>query len=186
MTPFFLVALLVGTVRAETHTIEFTNKCGFGTPTFIESGRVLSIGGGKDPTTLSCRTNWITPDSEFTTNGPLINGIAYLQTGACGTSGEGCTTVQANLTNGNSCAEVSLVPPHAFSVSTGFGYLSSIDIIFSAAANFISPRFFGGCDGVGLDCTSPNCGPPFGQLPGQNDDICCSAANVNLAITFCD
>ncbi|KAJ7882399.1 hypothetical protein B0H14DRAFT_2339930 [Mycena olivaceomarginata] len=114
MTPFVLVALLVGTVRAETHIIEFTNKCGFGTPTFVEGGRVLSTG-------------------EFTINGPLINGIAYLQTGACGTSGEGCTTVQTNLTNGNSCAEVSLVPPHAFSVSTGLG-------------------FFGGCDGVGLDC----------------------------------
>jgi hypothetical protein len=26
MTPIVLVALLVGTVRAETHTIEFTNK----------------------------------------------------------------------------------------------------------------------------------------------------------------
>ncbi|KAJ7805877.1 hypothetical protein B0H14DRAFT_2610950 [Mycena olivaceomarginata] len=100
MTLFVLVVLLVGTVRAETHTIEFTNKCGFGTvrivlflpPTFVESGRVLSTG-------------------DFTINGPLINGIAYLETGACGTSGEGCTTVQANLTDGNSCAEVSLVPP---------------------------------------------------------------------------
>ncbi|KAJ7084668.1 hypothetical protein C8R44DRAFT_991838 [Mycena epipterygia] len=150
MTPVLLIALLVGTVRAETHTIEFFNDCGLGTPTFILGGNVLSTGGA------------------FTINGPLINGIAYLQTGACGFNGEGCTTVQANLTNGMSCAEVSLVPPHAFSVSTGFG-------------------FFDGCDGLGQDCPSPNCVPPFqGQLPGQQDDVCCSAANVNLVITFCD
>ncbi|KAF7343114.1 Glycopeptide [Mycena venus] len=166
MTPFVLVALLVGTVRAETHTVEFINKCGSGTPTLIESGRVLSTGGELHDHLHNSSSHSENLTGEFTINGPLINGIAYLQTGACGTSGEGCTTVQTNLTNGNSCAEVSLVPPHAFSVTTGFG-------------------FFGGCDGVGQDCTSPNCGPPF-QLPGQSEDVCCSAANVNLAITFCD
>ncbi|KAJ7110926.1 hypothetical protein C8R44DRAFT_883387 [Mycena epipterygia] len=156
MTPVLLLALLIATARAETHTVEFVNECGFGTeqPTFVQGGRVLSTGGELH--------------HQFTINGPLLNGIAYLQTGACGTNGEGCTTVQTNLTNGMSCAEVSLVPPHAFSVSTGFG-------------------FFGGCEGVGQDCTSPTCAPAFqGFLPGQPDEVCCSAANVNLAITFCD
>ncbi|KAJ7097394.1 hypothetical protein C8R44DRAFT_717431 [Mycena epipterygia] len=149
LTSLVLLAVAVGNVRAETHTVHFTNLCGFGTPTLIQGPNVLSTGG------------------DFTSNGPLISAIAYLQTGGCGFNGEGCTLVETTLTNGFSSADLSLIPPHSFSVTSGFGY-------------------FDGCDGAGADCTSPSCSTAF-MNSGQTDrQVGCSAANVNLAITFCD
>ncbi|KAJ6595298.1 hypothetical protein B0H10DRAFT_2233003 [Mycena sp. CBHHK59/15] len=38
------VPAVVVNVHAETHTIVFTNNCGFGTPTLIQGGNVLSTG----------------------------------------------------------------------------------------------------------------------------------------------
>ncbi|KZT38764.1 hypothetical protein SISSUDRAFT_985847 [Sistotremastrum suecicum HHB10207 ss-3] len=140
---FFLLA------RAESHTVVFANNCGFGTPTLIQGPNALSTGG------------------TFTSNGPLDGAIAYLQTGGCGFNGEGCTLVELTLTNGFSSVDISLIPPHAFSVTSGFGY-------------------FDGCDGAGADCTNPNCPTAFFQPGDNNVQVGCPAANVNLAITFCD
>jgi len=53
-------------------------------------------------------------------------------TGGCGNDGEDCTLVEASLINGASSADISLIPPHEFSVTSGFGY-------------------YDGCDGVGAD-----------------------------------
>ncbi|KZO97733.1 hypothetical protein CALVIDRAFT_58824 [Calocera viscosa TUFC12733] len=120
-TLLVIAAAVVGVI-AESHTVSFTNNCGYGTPTLIQGGNVLSTGGA------------------YTSNGPLGAAIAYLQTGGCGFNGEGCTMVELSLYNPDtnngmiSSADVTLIPPHAFSVTSGFGY-------------------YNGCDGVGNDCS---------------------------------
>ncbi|KAI5116219.1 hypothetical protein M0805_006770 [Coniferiporia weirii] len=148
------VLLAVIGAQAETHEVTFTNKCKSGTPMLIQGPNVLSTGG------------------TFVSNGPLISAIAYLQTGSCGFNGEGCTLIETTLRNptspgSGSSTDISLIPPHAFSVTSGFGY-------------------FGGCDGAGADCTNPNCPTAFFN-PSQTDrQVPCQVDNVNLAITFCD
>ncbi|KAF9047790.1 glycopeptide [Panaeolus papilionaceus] len=103
-----LVLAVIG-AHAETHTVHFDNRCGRGTPTLIQGGRVLSTGG------------------DFTINGPLTAAIAYLQTGNCGFNGDGCTLLETTLINptspgSGSSTDISLISPHTFSVPTGFGY----------------------------------------------------------------
>ncbi|PPR01381.1 hypothetical protein CVT24_006219 [Panaeolus cyanescens] len=147
-----LVLAVIG-ANAETHTVHFDNRCGHGTPTLIQGGRVLSTGG------------------DFTSNGPLVAAIAYLQTGSCGFNGEGCTLLETTLVNptspgSGSSTDISLISPHAFSVTTGFGY-------------------FNGCDGAGADCSSPSCPTAFRQPSDTHVQVACQANNVNLAITFC-
>ncbi|KAF8142358.1 hypothetical protein K438DRAFT_1922583 [Mycena galopus ATCC 62051] len=148
-TSLALLALAISNVHAETHTVHFTNLCGFGTPTLIQGPNVLSTGG------------------DYTSNGPLISAIAYLQTGSCGFNGEGCTLVETTLSNGFSSTDISLIPPHAFSVTSGFGY-------------------YNGCDGAGADCQEPNCPQAFESSDQTYKQVGCSVANVDLAITFCD
>ncbi|PPQ96999.1 hypothetical protein CVT26_006408 [Gymnopilus dilepis] len=150
----FALAALTLLARAETHTVHFTNNCGFGTPTLIQGPNVLSTGG------------------DFTINGPLLGAIAYLQTGGCGFNGEGCTLVETTLKNpttagGGSSTDISLIPPHSFSVTSGFGY-------------------FNGCDGVGNDCANPSTCLAFRKPSDTFAQIACQANDVNLAITFCD
>ncbi|KAJ7919945.1 hypothetical protein B0H13DRAFT_1573659, partial [Mycena leptocephala] len=95
---------------------------------------------------------------DYHSPGPLIRAIAYLQTGACGFSGEGCTLVETTLTNGFSSTDISLIPPHAFSVTSGFGY-------------------YNGCDRAGADCQRPF------ENPNETwKQVGCPAANVNLAV----
>ncbi|KAF9478126.1 hypothetical protein BDN70DRAFT_922134 [Pholiota conissans] len=156
LNAFVLTALAftVFGVNAESHTVHFTNNCGFGTPTLIQGGRVLSTGG------------------DFTSNGPLTAAIAYLQTGSCGFNGEGCTLIETTLVNptspgSGSSTDISLIPPHSFSVTSGFGY-------------------FNGCDKSGADCTNANCPTAFHQSNDNQVQVACQANNVNLAITFCD
>ncbi|PIL32322.1 hypothetical protein GSI_05568 [Ganoderma sinense ZZ0214-1] len=148
-TATVILAALVGTVVAESHTVHFTNNCGFGTPTLIQGPNVLSTGG------------------DYTSNGPLISAIAYLQTGSCGFNGEGCTLIETTLENGASSTDISLIPPHTFSVTSGFGY-------------------FNGCDGAGADCTSADCSTAFHQPNDTFVQVACTVDNVDLAITFCD
>ncbi|CAK5270796.1 unnamed protein product [Mycena citricolor] len=139
---FVLAAFAAAGVMAEQHTVHFSNNCGFGTPTLIQGPNVLSTGG------------------DFTSNGPLISAIAYLQTGSCGFNGEGCTLVELTLTNGFSSADISLIPPHAFSVTSGFGYFNG--------------------------CTNPSCPTAFFNPDETFKQVGCPAANCNLAITFCE
>ncbi|KAH9910140.1 uncharacterized protein B0H18DRAFT_520828 [Fomitopsis serialis] len=137
-------------VAAETHTVNFYNNCGYGTPVLrSQSGEVLSQG------------------EDYTSDGALDGAIAYLQTGGCGGNGEGCTLVELTLTNGWSSADISLISPHEFSVTSGFGY-------------------WNGCDNTGTDCSSTDCGQAFHNSDDNVVQVGCSADDVNLAITFCD
>ncbi|KIK70364.1 hypothetical protein GYMLUDRAFT_32367 [Collybiopsis luxurians FD-317 M1] len=151
-TALITAAVVVG-VQAETHTVTFTNNCGRGTPLLKQNGNTLSTGGA------------------FTSNGPLEAAIAYLDVG-CGANGEGCTLIETTLVNptspgSGSSTDISLIPPHAFSVTSGFGY-------------------YNGCDGAGADCTEAGCPTAF-ENPSQTDrQVACQVDNVNLAITFCD
>ncbi|KAI0030058.1 hypothetical protein K488DRAFT_33100, partial [Vararia minispora EC-137] len=133
-------------VLAEMHTVEFYNLCGSGTPVLMQNGVVLSTGAA------------------YTSDGPLMSILAFLQTGACGPNGENCTVVQANLTNPTcvgcgSAAAVNLFPPYAFSKTTGLG-------------------FYNGCDGAGIDCTSPSC-PIYDVTTGLRT-VRCQTDNVSL------
>ncbi|KAH9830061.1 glycopeptide [Rhodofomes roseus] len=150
---------LVTVVHAqEQHIVSIVNNCGKGYPVL----------GGLDGRQFY-------PTSEpVVFVGPALGLFSYLQytdddgNNVCEQNGEGCTTIEASLNSNGSSADISLVPPHAFSVTTGFGY-------------------YDGCDGAGLDCTNADCpgakkhNSSQGWLP-----ISCSAANVSLGITFCD
>ncbi|TBU27807.1 hypothetical protein BD311DRAFT_723604 [Dichomitus squalens] len=128
---------------------------------------------GAGTPTLVQDGNILSMGRDYVSDGPLISAIAYLQTGNCGLNGENCTTVETTLQNptspGNgSCTYINLYPPHTFRQAIGFGY-------------------YNGCDGLGSDCTSPNCPlspglPPIGGTPC----VACQDDNVDLAITFCD
>ncbi|KAJ7138813.1 hypothetical protein C8R46DRAFT_1234063 [Mycena filopes] len=116
-------------------------------------------------------TKVLSSGAPFTTNGPLSGAIAYLQTGSCGFNGDGCTMVETTLRNppspgAGSSTDLTLIPPHAFSVTTGFGY-------------------YNGCDGTGADCTSGSCSTAFHVFNDNQVQVQCEVNNVNLAITFC-
>ncbi|KAF8883279.1 hypothetical protein BD779DRAFT_1540448 [Infundibulicybe gibba] len=150
-----LAVIVIGGLgaQAETHTVRFDNRCGRGTPQLIQGPNVLSTG------------------ADFTSNGPLISAIAYLQTGSCLFNGEGCTTVETTLKNptspgGGSSTDITLIPTHAFSVTTGFGY-------------------FNGCDGQGANCDNPQCPTAFFKPDDTHVQVACQTDNVNLVITFC-
>ncbi|GJE97611.1 glycopeptide [Phanerochaete sordida] len=149
-----LASAVFAGARAESHTVHFVNNCGRGTPLLKAGGATLSTGG------------------DYTSNGPLISAIAFLQTGSCGDNGEGCTLIETTLKNptspgSGSSTDISLIPPHAFSVTSGFGY-------------------YNGCDGAGADCTNANCPTAFRQPGDTGVQVACQVDNVNLAITFCD
>ncbi|KAF9820636.1 hypothetical protein IEO21_01339 [Rhodonia placenta] len=151
LTTFALaVALAFVQVNAESHTVTFNNRCGYGTPYLRASnGAVLSTGGS------------------YTSNGALVGAIAYVPYRSCGNNGEECTLIETTLQNGYSSTDISLIPPHEFSVTSGFGY-------------------YDGCDGAGADCTYGGCPDAF-YTPDQTwVQVGCPDANVNLAITFCD
>ena len=47
---------------------------------------------------------------------------SYLQNGNCGQSSENCSLMELTLINGGvSSADISLIPPHSFSQTIGFG-----------------------------------------------------------------
>ncbi|KAJ7055999.1 glycopeptide [Mycena amicta] len=148
-----LLALAVTGVRGETHTITFNNNCGRGTPMLIQGSNVLSTGGA------------------YTKNGPIVSAIAYLQTGSCGFNGDGCTMVETTLRNptsagSGSSTDITLIAPHAFSVTTGFGY-------------------YNGCNGAGADCTGPSCSTAFHVSTDTQVQVACQTDDVNLVVTFC-
>ncbi|KLO16768.1 hypothetical protein SCHPADRAFT_937631 [Schizopora paradoxa] len=150
----FAVLAAAISVKAESHTIHFTNLCGFGTPTLVQNGVILSTG------------------QDFTIDGPFRSAIAYLQTGGCGLNGEGCTLIETTLVNpttpgSGSSTDISLIPPHTFSVTSGFGY-------------------FNGCQPAGADCNNPNCPTAFHQPNDTGVQVPCQLDNADLAITFCD
>ncbi|KAF7376128.1 Glp-like protein [Mycena sanguinolenta] len=146
------LASTIGVVHAESHTVSFDNRCGFGTPQLIKGGSVLTT-------------------TSYTSSGAFDAAIAYLQTGDCLFNGENCTLLELTMTNpvatgGGSSADISLIPPHAFSVPARI-------------------EFYGGCDGIGTTCDSQSCTTAFRQPDDTWVQIACQDNNVNLLITFC-
>ncbi|KAJ4487803.1 glycopeptide [Lentinula aciculospora] len=98
------------------------------------------------------------------------NGVT-LSTGGAVTF-EGCLMVETTLVNpttpgSGSSTDLTLITPHSFSVTTGFGY-------------------FGGCNGAGADCVSASCTTAFHVSTDTGVQVACQSDNVNLAIAFCD
>ncbi|KAM5544749.1 hypothetical protein V8D89_001647, partial [Ganoderma adspersum] len=158
-TATVVLAALVDTVVGESHTVHFDNR--------NASSHAPLCSPPVQPT-----PNVLSTGSDFTSNGALISAIAYLQTGACGFNGEGCTLIETTLVNptspgSGSSTDISLIPPHSFSITSGFGY-------------------FNGCDGMGVDCNNANCDTAFHQPNDTFVQVACQVDNVNLAITFCD
>ncbi|EPT01261.1 hypothetical protein FOMPIDRAFT_111940 [Fomitopsis schrenkii] len=152
-----IAGLIFVSVRCqEVHYVTFTNKCDYGTPVL----------GGLDGQFYPSADSY-----EFT--GAAWGLISYLQytdedgDDVCGENGEGCTMIEASLSNQGSSADITLIYPHVFSVTSGFGY-------------------YGGCDGAGADCTSATC--PLAKHNSSQSalQVSCTAPNVSLAITFCD
>ncbi|EJF59181.1 glycopeptide [Dichomitus squalens LYAD-421 SS1] len=144
------MSALISSTLGESHTIHFTNKCGKGTPTLLQNGVILSTGG------------------DYTHDGPIISAIAYhtyasQQPGGCGLNGESCTLIETTLKNpttagSGSSTDISLIPPHTFSVTSGFG----------------------------PNCTDANCPDAFHDPSQTWVQVACQTDNVDLAITFCD
>ncbi|KAJ7828774.1 hypothetical protein B0H14DRAFT_2811463 [Mycena olivaceomarginata] len=169
---FAMIAFAAGKALAETHTITFNNNCGRGTPMLIsQTGQVLSTGGA------------------FTSNGPLRGAIAYLQTGMTTRNSSSqylnlnnceqaaavstarvarfleTTLVNPSTAGSGSSTDLSLIPPHAFSVTTGFGYI-------------------GGCAPAGADCNNANCNTAFHVPTDTFVQVACQQDNANLVVCF--
>ncbi|KAJ6625659.1 glycopeptide [Mycena sp. CBHHK59/15] len=101
-------------VYAESHTVKFDNRCGYGTPQLIEGGDVLTT-------------------TSYTSTGELVAVIAnQTRSGSCGFNGERCTLLEMTLTNpeavgGGSSADISLIDPHTFSVVTHIEFYDGCD-----------------------------------------------------------
>ncbi|TFK44004.1 hypothetical protein BDQ12DRAFT_717201 [Crucibulum laeve] len=95
-----LVVAFINLAVAEQHGVTFDNQCGSGRPIITEGGSVISDGS-----------------STYTNSSSLWAGRAFLQTGSCGSNGEGCTVVEMTLINPTSTVDISLIPPFELSVS---------------------------------------------------------------------
>ncbi|KAL1668814.1 hypothetical protein GGF50DRAFT_123778 [Schizophyllum commune] len=90
--------------------------------------------------------------------------FSYLQTGSCGGSADGCTLLELTLQNptspgAGSSVDVSLIPPHTYSVKTGFSYSN-------------------GCDGQGKTCGSADCPEAFHVTDDYGAQVQCEANDV--------
>jgi len=151
-----IVALLAGlslstrVAQADTHTITFTNNCGKGTPRLIQGGNILSNG------------------TAYTSNGPFMSGIAYLDTG-CGFNGDNCSLIEMTLgtgDNGGTSADISLIDPHKFNVPSGWWYTGS-------------------CNGQGAFCQEEGCQTAFYKSDDNWVQVQCSEDNAGMNIIFC-
>ncbi|KZO97734.1 hypothetical protein CALVIDRAFT_58866 [Calocera viscosa TUFC12733] len=103
ITALLSFSMLAAVVIAESHTIEFTNNCGFGTPTLVVDGTVVSTGDA------------------YTANGPITDAFAFLQSGSCGANGESCAVLEPYLCNAadsgcnGSYVDLEITPPYSLS-----------------------------------------------------------------------
>jgi len=161
-----LSAFAISAVKAESHTFQFTNRCGAGTgtPALLLDGNAVSISG-----------------DSYTVNGPVDDFTAFfdVKSGQCGSNGAGCPYVHGALVNdGLSHASLYLLAGSGkFTVATGW--------------NFVGGSFT--CDGEGQLCASASDCPavnfPFpapGSLPPYPyPGINCTGTNGDIAIGFC-
>ncbi|KAF8988766.1 glycopeptide [Cyathus striatus] len=152
---FYILTTIVVYVLAEKHTVTFNNQCGFGTPHLIKGPNVLSKG------------------EPYTSKGPLMSAIAYLQIGKlCDFDGGACTLVEFTLRNPDcpgcgSSSDISLIHPHAFHMNIEFKYIG------------------GSCHGQGARCSSSNCHTAFFEPDDTEVQVACQEEDVDLEITFC-
>ncbi|KAG9092706.1 hypothetical protein FRC06_011830, partial [Ceratobasidium sp. 370] len=135
------VAALGATAKSdETHTVEFVNNCGKGTPQLQRNGKILSNG------------------EPYTQHGGRLVATAWLQTDECDPeNGGNCTLVLLDLENGsksnnaNSSTEIyTVAPQYKFSDPVKFEY-------------------FGPCNG-GNECLSSSCCPRGARCSGSDPD----------------
>ncbi|RDB20751.1 hypothetical protein Hypma_012227 [Hypsizygus marmoreus] len=165
-----LFTAVVG-VYAERHTVHFDNRCGFGTPTLVQSGRILSTGG------------------DYTINGPLLGAILLAN-----------WRVQAEWRRMHPRRD-HLNEPHISWKWFKYRYLTyssvcfhldftviwryltfSWRLAFSVTSGF---GYYNGCDGAGANCNNPNCPTAFHVPSDTFVQVACQVNDVNLAITFC-
>ncbi|KAI6133814.1 hypothetical protein EV401DRAFT_1576069 [Pisolithus croceorrhizus] len=118
---FFISFFFAVGTSAESHTIQFVNQCGYGTPALMYNGNNVLNG------------------NQYTSSGPF-SGIAYLQTGYCNTNGENCTLMEMTLINPTcagcgSSADISLISPHVYNVETSFSYYNGCDGVGQTCAS---------------------------------------------------
>ena len=94
--------------------------------------------------------------------------IHFGLTGNCGFNGENCLLVETTLVNPTcagcgSSTDLSLIAPHAFSVTTGFGY-------------------YNGCDGAGANCDNANCNTAFHKTDDYQVQVQCTASDVSTPL----
>ncbi|KAK0201323.1 hypothetical protein DFS33DRAFT_1447731 [Desarmillaria ectypa] len=149
----FFTAVLVATANAESHTIRLTNRCGSGTLMLTDQGgNVLSTGN-------------------YASNGALMGARAWLQTGACGGNGAGCTIVEMTLRNpqspgAGSSADISIIQPgNRFTTAAAFAY-------------------FDGCDGQGKSCNNADCSnlDAFHTPTDYGAQVQCEVNNVGIIL----
>lgn len=130
---------VISGVYAESHTITFDNRCGYGTvrmPWLCSSIHVLIQ---YFQPTLKQNFQTLSTGGAYTHDGSFTAAIAYLDNGNCGGSGENCVShkyassrsvmlrreslqviVETSLINGGvSSTDLSLISPHAFQATTG-------------------------------------------------------------------
>ncbi|KII85626.1 hypothetical protein PLICRDRAFT_115901 [Plicaturopsis crispa FD-325 SS-3] len=143
-------AVAIAQVSAESHSVTLVNNCGTGTPYLKASGNTLSTGG------------------TYTSSGPLVAAISYLDTG-CGANAEGCTLVEATMQNptspgSGSSADISLISPHTFNVKASFSYNNGCSNGASCASADCSTAFHVSTDtGVQQACQANDVRPVLSQ-----------------------
>ncbi|THU95973.1 hypothetical protein K435DRAFT_110196 [Dendrothele bispora CBS 962.96] len=137
--------------NTESHIVNLINQCGFGEPVLLQNGNPIQLSGNK-----------------LTSNGAFTAGVAYLDTGNCGTLSNDCIVVEMSLQNsGVSAADISLISPHEFNVPVRFEFAN------------------GNCTGQGQTCSNESCNNALHDPTDVQGTVICQEENVGLDITFC-
>lgn len=120
----FLATFIHRSTSSSSHLVQVINNCN--SPTSIQ---------------IPGQGNFTTPISK-TFQGDINGGIAQ----ACSNiNGNGCTSVEFELTDGTSSADITLIPPHKFDVSKTtsknelknlFFFLTNLFLLFIAPSHF--------------------------------------------------
>ncbi|KAF9514429.1 hypothetical protein BS47DRAFT_1328834 [Hydnum rufescens UP504] len=122
ITTLGFLAAVASYASAESHTVRFTNSCGWGVQPVICSNSIS--GYCTSPGYLNPRAS-----NSYTHSGPFVSWISYGQGNGihCGTNGEHCLITEGTLQNLNPCkgcnsVDLSLIPPHAYNFGNSFSF----------------------------------------------------------------
>ncbi|KAF9514428.1 hypothetical protein BS47DRAFT_1342982 [Hydnum rufescens UP504] len=137
ITTLGFLAAVASYASAESHTVTFTNSCGFGVQPVICSN---SISG------YCTSPGYLNPgaSNSYTHSGPFVSWISYGQGNGihCQTNGENCLITEGTLQNLNPCYGMTLIPPHAFNFGNSFVCPASLYM----PLNFAPTIMFGICN----------------------------------------